>query len=415
MRAWCAQHAGRLLGLRRYGMVSKGGAEIDLRYLIALVDRPAAPAVPPRPLMTPERWPDIRVKSAVCRISSSEQALHDESGFAAATHADTRASAEAEAASEPTDPAVFWRAPEARPKDGDGCSFDEVIEKDLAGHPQTQNTESALRKLEDMLKSISVEQRTADDGASSIPSAEEKVFAYWTEVVFGEDHNKTLTSVLAKAFDYQDSPPAGDPRGARPGDDPAPVAVHAGEDSDAKPKASKPPNMRVLVMAGEDLHLLDYHHLQCLATVYGLSPNKSRYLMERQLCRLFGQSARAGPVEDLSCAAVGSDREFRAFTKTTSASPPKGNAGPVTWTESDDRRLCETIDRLRAQRLAVVGRVEAWLDEHGVPATQKTQSGAEENTNVWEMAAVAFPGRSPKACRKRWLLCQRMHSMQSRL
>lgn len=171
---------------------------------------------------------------------------------------------------------------------------------------------------------------------------------------------------------------------------------------------------KMIVLAGEDLHLVKYGQLQRLASLYGLGHrNRSRRLLEKSLCKYFtpdvdGTATEETPLSrDRISVLTPRDTILQPMDRPKHDDPGRSKMG---WDEEQSGKLMLRAETVLAARLEIVKRVEDFLVEHNVQPTAHEDADV-ENLCVWEVVAKEFPGMTPKACQKRWMLVHRLECM----
>lgn len=376
--------AGRLLLLRAavsrvgrgqlYSTTAESGSTIDMGYLFSLLDRP--PERPPEMRMTPKRWPDIKVSSSVFKLDMNEHRLEKMQEGDSKLIDSTLGLGNDE----------LW--PPLQEEDGETDSLQEVVEERLGGGDQRME-ENSLRRIEGMLRSI---EHNPIGGTARSPNADVRYLAQMDEVYFQNLKSKTLVSVLSKAFEFTDEA--------------VEEAVGTPIEVTQLVEDEKVPIIMptfVLALGGPDLHLVEYGQLQGLSTLYGIESCGSRSKLERQLVKYFTETLNRGQsVTRISV--LFEDEQLKPFTKKL-----RSIGDPITWTDEQDAKLIQYTERIRMARQEIVQRVDDYLQKHNVHPVGPAKP--DESASLWEVVSKEFPGMTPNACRKHWLLLNRMREM----
>lgn len=399
-------------------------AASDFSFLMSLLERPRER----RSMMTPERWPDIMVRSQVMVVSSR---LDGTSISQKSDHARTLDAWDwpselsgldrqpPSSSSPPTTPSPT-PLPSAKQQEH-GPSLDRVVQTRLVspstltaseGDDRGESSISRIKTILGLLSDLSIEHQRPIQ-------PREKYVALVDSITFREPGTKSLVSVLSKAFDFDgDNVPGNLPfvhskhlapeRPASPPEVPS-VEPSVGEKREAGPKVKN--ISRVLVLAGEDLHLVRYGQLQRLAALYGLEHrNKSRRLLEKSLCKFLAHQEKDR----------GRDEIDRIAILTVAGGPivpisrPKGDKsadGKFVWEDANSLKLMQRAGTVLAARSEIVKCVEDYLVQNGSNPTGPEDAEV-ESLCMWEVVAAEFPGASPKACQKRWMLLHRLECME---
>jgi hypothetical protein len=259
-------------------------------------------------------------------------------------------------------------------------SLNEVIDNSLSPN-KTQDAETSLRNIEGMLKTIERGRWNLSDRRNR---SNERFISHLEEISFGDLKNKSLYSVLSKAFDVES------------------IASDAVAEQSTPIVQEQLPTTpeTMLVLGGIDLHLVEFSQLQGLANLYGIESQSSRSQLERKLCKWFGKLISDGsPVKRIQQL---SDETLQHFT------PKRKQGPPTTWTEEEDLQLVQFTEKIRDVRRHIVNQVNSYLKEHNCI---QSVPEADESVNLWEVVAQNFVA-TPKACRKRWMLLLRMRGMR---
>lgn len=405
---------------------------IDVGYIISLLERPKQPVTLTSKL-SPDRWPSITVKTQLLYETDWEKPLVEAPPAMEELFGNGWGAWSFDTEQDQVNRETNWSRKNRFSEDEMRINYKkdsllEFLAKDTLEQSNvdtifTDRKSLASKKPTLPLEKSAIEQQL--ETKSKVNTATPRLFSMVTDVNFGDVKDKTICLVLAKAFGYdlgQQNEKGNNDSINNAIDITSFDATTIVNNDKCEDKGLKTPE-KIMVLNGVELHLLEYGQLQRLASLFKIQSNKAtKNAIERAICKFYKELDQK-TLKFTPTASVDLDdcqSSIKCFIKSSIKETIENDLEEETtsrkkkviWTIEEERRLKEqgTITRELYNRISST--VEEYLLEHNSKPEESTALSCED-IGIWEVIAKDLPGKTPKACKKHWIVLDRVELFAS--